>query len=111
MAQYISSDRVNLIVYNPGYTFDNCLSREGKKVRFNKVKILHHLSLHANEQEYIVGDGRQSKAELLWLGKEISDFLDLELQVIYSTPKIPPRTYEKYHQELANLSNSKALKI
>ncbi len=89
-----AAGRLNLIVYNPGYTFDNCVSREGKKVSFSAVKIPPQLSLHANEQEYVIGNQRQSKAELLWLGKEISDFLGLELQAIYPTPKIPPKPIE-----------------
>lgn len=31
-----------------------------------------------------------SQAELWWLYNELSEFLNLELQVIYPTPKVPP---------------------
>ena len=101
-----AAGRLNLIVYNPGYTFDNCVSRERKKVSFSEVKIPPQLSLHANEQEYVIGNQRQSKAELLWLGKEISDFLGLELQVIYPTPKIPPKPIEPAKPQKSKGSNS-----
>ncbi len=42
--------------------------------------------------EYTVGNTKLSlltQAELWWLGQELSDFLDLELQIIYPTPQPP----------------------
>ena len=80
------ADRVNLIIYNPGYIFNNLTDGKGKIINSGKVKIPYQLSLHTNRGKYVIGNGRQSKAELFWLGKEISDFLGLELQVIYPTP-------------------------
>ena len=43
------------------------------------------ISLFTDNKEYIIGDHRCSQEELWWLGKEISNFLDLELQFI-ATP-------------------------
>jgi len=73
------SDRVNLIVYNQGNTFNDGSNRVRSEVQFEHVQIPHQLSLHTDEGEYVIGNQEASKAELYWLGKEISDFLGLEL--------------------------------
>ena len=79
-------DRLNLIVFNPGgYVFDKYLDDAEIQNGFGQIRIPQQLSLHANKQEYVIVNQRQSKAELFWLGKEISDFLGLKLQVIYPT--------------------------
>ena len=63
-------EEVNLIVYHTG-------DKVTKYIGDSK----HKLSLHTDKKEYIIGDHQQSKKELWWLGKEISNFLGLELQV------------------------------
>ena len=82
--------KISLVSYNPGYTFDKYLDDKGKEIRRGKVEVKPKLSVHLGEIEYSIGNDKFSQAELWWLGKEISDFLGLELQVIYPTPKAPP---------------------
>ena len=82
--------KISLISYNPGYTFDKYLDDKGKEIRRGKVEIKPKLSIHLGAVEYSIGNNKSSQAELWWLGKEISDFLGLELQVIYPTPIAPP---------------------
>ena len=81
---------INLLAYNPGYEFDRYLDETGKKIQRGTVIVPPSLSIYAGNIEYKVGNNRLSQAELLWLGKELSDFLDLEMQTIYPTPKVPP---------------------
>lgn len=56
---------INLITYNPT----------------NNFGVKPTLSIYAGSNQYLIGDGL-SQAELWWLGQELSDFLNLELQVI-----------------------------
>jgi serine/threonine protein kinase len=81
---------INLLAYNPGYTFDRYLDATGKVMKRGTVIVNPQLSIYANHVEYSIKNSRLSQAELWWLGKELSDFLELELQVIYSTPQEPP---------------------
>jgi serine/threonine protein kinase len=86
-------EKINLLVYSAGYTFDNYLNDQGKVVKVNNaITIQPKLSMYAGSIEYKVGDdqGQLSQGELLWLGQEISDFLGIEMKVIYPTPKVPP---------------------
>jgi serine/threonine protein kinase len=71
-------NKINLLVYNAASTFDNYIQPK--------------LSMYAGGIEYEVGDDecQLSQGELLWLGQEISDFLGIEMKVIYPTPKVPP---------------------
>lgn len=81
---------INLLVYNPGYTFNKYFDEAGKQIRRGEVKINPQLSIYAGHLEYTIGDQKLSRSELWWLGQELSDFLGLELQIIYPTPKVPP---------------------
>lgn len=92
--QWQNSSFINLLVYNAGYTFDNYLNDQGSVVKVNQtVTIQPKLFMYAEDSiEYEVGDDecQLSQGELLWLGQEISDFLGIEMKVIYPTPKVPP---------------------
>ena len=79
---------VTAIVYNPGYTFDKYLDADGRSIRRGEVKVQPELSLLLTSERYVVGRNL-SQSELGWLAQEISDFLDLELQIIYPTPQVP----------------------
>jgi hypothetical protein len=81
--------QVEILAYNPGYTFDKCLDSNNKLVNGNKITIPPKLYLYCGSFEYRLPE-QFSQAELWWVGKELSDFLNLELQVIYPTPKVPP---------------------
>ncbi|WP_373542269.1 serine/threonine protein kinase [Chamaesiphon sp.] len=80
---------IESIVYNPGYTFDKYLDANGKSVSRGEVKVQPELSLLLKSERYIIGRGL-SQAELWWLSQELSDFLNLELHIIYPTPQVPP---------------------
>ena len=71
---------VDLLAYNPGYTFNH---------RGQTIRVLPTLSVHAGDKEYSIGCNRLSQAELWWIGQELSDFIGLEIQTIYPTPKVP----------------------
>ena len=81
--------RIKTLVYNPGYTLDRFLDGDGKLVRGINITVPHQLYLYGMGLEYHIQD-RLSKAEAWWLGKELSDFLNLDLQVTYTTPRFPP---------------------
>jgi serine/threonine protein kinase len=79
---------IKTLAYNPGYTFDEYLDDEGKLISRGAVTIPPKLYLYCDNFEYPLID-KLSQAEFWWLGQELSDFLNLELQVIYPTPKVP----------------------
>jgi serine/threonine protein kinase len=80
--------QVEILVYNPGYTFDKCLDTSGILIQGGNITIPPKLYLYCGDFEYSL-PSHFSQAELWWVGKELSDFLNLELQVIYPTPKVP----------------------
>jgi serine/threonine protein kinase len=77
------------LAYNPGYTFDEYLDDNRKIISRGAVTIPPKLYLHCGNFEYSLDRILLSQAECWWLGQELSDFLNLELQVIYPTPKVP----------------------
>jgi serine/threonine protein kinase len=86
-----SRSKIEVLAYNPGYTFDECLSSDGKVIRGSNITVPPNLYLYCGDVEYKCLN-RLSQAEFWWLGQELSDFLNLELQVIYPTPQLPPVT-------------------
>lgn len=86
--------QIEILAYNPGYTFDKCLDTNGKLIKGSTITIPPKLYLYCGKFEYSLpgkfASTKFSQAELWWLGQELSDFLNLELQVIYPTPKVPP---------------------
>jgi hypothetical protein len=86
--------QIEILAYNPGYTFDKCLDTKGKLIQGSTITIPTKLYLYCGNFEYSFPAHFSStkffQAELWWLGQELSDFLNLELQVIYPTPKVPP---------------------
>ncbi|WP_088243769.1 serine/threonine protein kinase [Calothrix rhizosoleniae] len=82
---------IDLLAYQASSTFDSYVDGKGILINVpNAIPAKPKLSIYAGSVEYQVGDGQLSEGELLWLGKELSDFLGLEMQVIYPTPKLPP---------------------
>ncbi|MBD2234414.1 serine/threonine protein kinase [Phormidium tenue] len=86
--QSLAVRNIHLLTYNPGYTFDRYINEHGHTIR-GEVAISPKLTILVGRVECVVGHSLLSHAELWWLGQELSDFLDLELQVVYSTPKLP----------------------
>lgn len=83
-------DAIAHIAYSPGYTFDHYY-REGHRVAVpgSAVTIPAKLSIYAGAKEYQIAHPNITQAEFWWIGKELSDFLGLDLQTIYPSPKIP----------------------
>lgn len=86
--------QIEILAYNPGYTFNECLDTSGKLIQGSTITIPPKLYLYCGDFEFFFpaqsSSTTFSQAELWWLGQELSDFLNLELQVIYPTPKVPP---------------------
>ncbi|EDX84003.1 protein kinase domain [Synechococcus sp. PCC 7335] len=78
-------EALDLLAYNPGYKF-NSYKEGDNTVTQSKGGVPPELSVHAGTLSYPIGHSRLSAAEFWWLGQELSDFLDLELQTIYPMP-------------------------
>jgi hypothetical protein len=76
-----------MIIYNPGYAFDKYLDEKDKLVKRGTINISPSLQVYFGAECQSIET--LSQAELWWLGHELSEFLDLELQVIYPMPKLP----------------------
>lgn len=79
---------ISLLGYFPSYKFDNFWDHTGKQLNRGKVITEPELFIYAGSNKYPITN--LSAAELWWIGQELSEFLDLELQIIYPTPKVPP---------------------
>jgi serine/threonine protein kinase len=88
LSQYPRSS-VDILAYNPGYVFDKYLDENGTEMSRGTVTVKPKLYLYCDNREHVFSD-QFSQTELWWLGQELSDFLNLELQVIYPTPQVPP---------------------
>lgn len=79
---------IRLVTYTPGYehTFNTFKDGDEQITPFGDV--LPDLTIHAGNDRYSIGNHQLSPAEFWWLGQEISDFLGLELQIIYPMPSV-----------------------
>lgn len=84
-------ENIYLITYNPGCVFDRFLDETGKQYQRGKVTMLPRLSVHAGNKEFQIGNSFLSQAEYWWLAQELSEFLGLEVKIIYPTPQLPPK--------------------
>jgi hypothetical protein len=79
---------VHSVIYNPGYTFHQYFDGAGALTTRGVVSIQPELSILFGSELYSIQEGF-TKEQLYSLGQELSDFFDLELQVIYPTPRVP----------------------
>ena len=79
---------ISLLGYSPSYKFDSFWDDTGKQLNRGRVITEPELFIYAGSNKYLIIN--LSAAEFWWIGQELSEFLDLELQVIYPTPKVPP---------------------
>jgi serine/threonine protein kinase len=88
------------LVYSPSHTISGYIDVKGNHHE-GILEIKPELYLNSlvkkyciNEAEILFLDSKTwvffSEAELWWLGQELSDFLNLELQVIHSKPRLKP---------------------
>lgn len=76
---------IDLIIYSPSYTFNK---RSDSKNNLNALKIPAQLRLIAGNNEYVIQNDNFTEKEYLWLGKEISDFLNIKLEIMYASPQV-----------------------
>lgn len=79
---------IRRLCYARSYEFNHFWDSDGRKISRGKVKISPRLMIVIGGSEFTL-EGL-SDAEYWWIGQELSDFLGLELQLIYPTPKVPP---------------------
>jgi serine/threonine protein kinase len=80
---------IDLLIYCPSYSFDSYFDEASSQTKSGCVQTKPKLSICMGKHEYLIADDSLSEAELYWLGRELSDFLDLELQTVYPIPTIP----------------------
>jgi serine/threonine protein kinase len=83
------ASNVHSVIYNPGYTFHQYFDGDGALTTRGRVNIEPELSILFGSELYSIQEGF-TKEQLYSLGQELSEFFDLELQVIYPTPRVPP---------------------
>lgn len=83
-----SRSAISLLGYSPSYQFNRYMDSKGRQQYPGKVMTEGELFIYAGSNKYSIK--YLTAAEFWWIGKELSEFLDLELQVIYPTPKVPP---------------------
>jgi hypothetical protein len=79
---------ISLLGYSPSYEFDQFLDSTGKQHSRGKVVTEPELFIYAGSNKYSIKN--LSADEFWWLGHELSAILNLELNIIYPTPKVPP---------------------
>jgi hypothetical protein len=97
--------QITRLAYNPGYSIDRCIGTKGEileLVNEEVINVAHKLYLYCGEIEFSLPD-YFSRAELWWLGKELSEFLNIELQIVYPTPQLPnERLSSAYYTVFSN---------
>jgi serine/threonine protein kinase len=78
---------INFLAYNPGYTFNQHLDSSGGLLNQWKNKKPPELIMYCGSTKYVISNDL-SQAEIWWLGQELSDFLNLKLQIIGSKPNV-----------------------
>jgi serine/threonine protein kinase len=79
---------IDLVAYYPKYNFDSYFYQEKLENNPDLVRSLPRLTINRGRQEFSISHVSITEAELYWIGQEISDFLALELQVIYPKPQV-----------------------
>ena len=77
---------IDFLAYYPSHTFHHYY--EGTHTRqVGVIKVSSKLSIHAGSKEYAIDLTPLSHCDFLWIKKEISDFIGLEMQTISAKPK------------------------
>ncbi|MEO0768913.1 MAG: serine/threonine-protein kinase [Cyanobacteria bacterium J06649_4] len=76
-------ENISLLTYKADHTFKH-YTQTGKQLRQDRswITLSPSLSIHAGRTEYPLNQKEYTKAELLWLSKELSDFLHLPIQTL-----------------------------
>ncbi|MEB3160607.1 MAG: serine/threonine-protein kinase [Synechocystis sp.] len=79
---------ISLLGYSPSYEFNQFFDNDGKRHNRGTVRTVPELFIYAGSNKYSIKN--LSAEEFWWLGHELSAIFNLELNVIYPTPKVPP---------------------
>jgi serine/threonine protein kinase len=88
-----TSPKIDLLIYKPSCTIESYFDEESGKIKSGTIKTSPDLLIYMGKHEYSISNNNLSEVELQWLGKELSDFLDLKLETILPTPSIPAPVY------------------
>jgi serine/threonine protein kinase len=83
----MTRSNINFLAYNPGYTFNQHLNSSGELLNQWKNKKPPELIMYCGSTKHVISNDL-SQAEIWWLGQELSDFLNLKLQIIGSKPNV-----------------------
>lgn len=78
---------IDLLAYYPGHIFHQYYEKGCETKQSGTVKVSSKLSIHAGSVEYPITITHLSHGEFLWIKKELSDFIDLEIQTIGANAK------------------------
>lgn len=78
---------IRRLCYARSYEFNHFWDSDGRKISRGKVKVSPRLMIVIGGSEFTI-EGL-SDAEYWWIGQELSEFLGLELHLIYPTPTVP----------------------
>ncbi len=77
-----------MLIYTPSHQVQECVDLSKDEIRRINSSTTAQLCLHAGSEQYVINE---LKADEFWaLGQIMSDYLDIELQVVYPTPELPP---------------------
>jgi serine/threonine protein kinase len=92
--ELVKGSIVDLLVYQPSCEIKEFFDEESQQHKALHSKTSSCLFIYRGKHEHNISGNDLSDTELYWLGQEISDFLNLELQIIYPTPTVPkPEPY------------------
>jgi serine/threonine protein kinase len=83
----MTRSNINFLAYNPGYQFNQHLNSSGVLLNQWKNKKPPELIMYYGSTKYVISNDL-SQAEIWWLGQELSDFLNLKLQIVGSKPNV-----------------------
>jgi serine/threonine protein kinase len=83
----MTHSNINFLAYNPGYTFNQHLDSSGVLLNQWKSRKPPELIMYYGSTKHVISNNL-SQAEIWWLGQELSDFLNLKLQIVGSKPNV-----------------------
>ena len=93
--RFKSLGKKELVVYQPRYRFDDFVNKKGIKILNSAVEIPPKLSIVGSDRKIDIKDPQLSEAELWFIANEVSDFLDLDVQMVAQTPVFNSSAFRK----------------
>ena len=80
-----STHKDQFITFSPPHRFERSYIKAGPIKESGEINLPPKLSIHIGKQTYTLSNAQLTAEDLLWAGKEISDFLDIPLNKIEAT--------------------------